>query len=103
MTSMLVWGLRQRMGVKTTGVGLVAAALCPLHGPIVRQSVAELVRKYRSGGHPLPSLLHGPAYMFEHSTAHIVCLLVCQMCCTHFFSIGHILERADRHRCCIRL
>jgi hypothetical protein len=39
----------QRMGSAGVGVGLVAAGICPMHGPIVKTSVAELVRKYRRG------------------------------------------------------
>ena len=37
----------QRMGSAGVGVGLVAAGICPMHGPVVKTSVAELVRKYR--------------------------------------------------------
>lgn len=37
----------QNMGVRATGVGMVAAALCPMHGPVVRASVTELVGQYR--------------------------------------------------------
>ena len=45
----------QRMGSAGVGVGLVAAGICPMHGPVVKTSVAELVRKYRRG-----SASHGP-------------------------------------------
>ena len=31
----------------TQGEDLVCAAICPLHGPVVRSSVTELVREYR--------------------------------------------------------
>ncbi|CAL8463910.1 g3445 [Coccomyxa elongata] len=37
----------KNMGVRSTGVGMVAAALCPMHGPVVRASVTELVGQYR--------------------------------------------------------
>jgi hypothetical protein len=47
----------QRMGSAGVGVGLVAAGICPMHGPVVRTSVAELVRKYRWG--VLPEMRHG--------------------------------------------
>ncbi len=35
------------MGSAGLGVGLVAAGICPMHGPVVKSSVAELVRQYR--------------------------------------------------------
>lgn len=35
------------MGLSEKGFGTVAAALCPMHGPVVRSSVTELVRQYR--------------------------------------------------------
>ena len=44
----------QNMGVKATGVGMVAAALCPMHGPVVRTSVTELVGQYRRVFFSLP-------------------------------------------------
>ena len=34
-------------GLDGKGIGMVAAGLCPLHGPVVKLSVAELVRQYR--------------------------------------------------------
>ena len=43
---------KQSMGVRATGVGMVAAALCPMHGPVVRSSVTELVGQYRQGSPP---------------------------------------------------
>jgi len=40
--------LMQSMGSAAVGgVGLVAAGICPMHGPVVKTSVAELVRQYR--------------------------------------------------------
>jgi flavorubredoxin len=35
------------MGVSGRGIGMVASALCPMHGPVVRSSLSELVAKYR--------------------------------------------------------
>ena len=55
----------QSMGVRAAGVGMVAAALCPMHGPVVRSSVTELVGQYRRASlfillsasvHPLKAL-----------------------------------------------
>lgn len=35
-------------GISPQGQDLVCAAICPLHGPIVRSSLTELVREYRA-------------------------------------------------------
>ena len=43
----LVHDMLQSMGSAAVGVGLVAAGICPMHGPVVKTSVAELVRQYR--------------------------------------------------------
>lgn len=37
------------MGLSRLGGALVVAALCPLHGPVVRSAVTELLYKYRCG------------------------------------------------------
>ena len=37
----------QSMGSAAVGVGLVAAGICPMYGPVVKTSLAELVRQYR--------------------------------------------------------
>ncbi len=40
-------------------MGMVAAALCPMHGPVVRTSVTELVGQYRQASKLLTStILH---------------------------------------------
>ena len=71
----------QRMGSAGVGVGLVAAGICPMHGPIVKTSVAELVRKYRRGsasrrpghcsvGRPRAAWKTLPVRVIQHEMGH---------------------------------
>lgn len=39
------------------GEKLVCAAICPLHGPVVRSSLTELVREYRAVSNRFLTLL----------------------------------------------
>ena len=40
------------MDSPTAGRRIVVSAIAPMHGPVVRSSVVELLRQYRCGGGP---------------------------------------------------
>ena len=41
----------QSIGAGGPSAGLVATALCPMHGPVVQRSLSELLRQYRHAAH----------------------------------------------------
>ena len=63
----------QSIGAGGPSTGLVASALCPMHGPVVQRSLSELLRQYRQAARmdPAPTLPYLSKSRSKASLPHV--------------------------------